>query len=61
MRAVVLYPGEDGYWIAECSSLPGCVSQRHHQARGPEQHQRGYRELAGDGEAHGQLISEERF
>lgn len=27
MRAVVLYPGEDGYWIAECPSLPGCVSQ----------------------------------
>jgi predicted RNase H-like HicB family nuclease len=27
MRVVVLYPGEDGYWIAECSSLPGCISQ----------------------------------
>lgn len=27
MRQVVLYPGEDGYWIAECPSLPGCVSQ----------------------------------
>jgi predicted RNase H-like HicB family nuclease len=23
----VLYPGEIGYWIAECPSLPGCVSQ----------------------------------
>lgn len=23
----MLYPGEDGYWIAECPSLPGCVSQ----------------------------------
>jgi len=22
-----LYPGEDGYWVAECPSLPGCVSQ----------------------------------
>lgn len=28
MREVVIYPGEDGYWIAECPSLPGCVSQR---------------------------------
>jgi predicted RNase H-like HicB family nuclease len=27
MRQVVLYPGEDGYWLAECPSLPGCVSQ----------------------------------
>ena len=27
MRQVVIYPGEDGYWVAECHSLPGCVSQ----------------------------------
>lgn len=27
MREVVLYPGEDGYWVVECPSLPGCVSQ----------------------------------
>ena len=27
MRQVVIYPGEDKYWIAECPSLPGCVSQ----------------------------------
>jgi hypothetical protein len=27
MRQVVLYPGEDGYWVAECPSLPGCVTQ----------------------------------
>ena len=27
MRQVVLYPGEDGYWVAECPSLPGCLSQ----------------------------------
>ena len=27
MRQVIIYPGEDGYWIAECPSLPGCVSQ----------------------------------
>ena len=27
MRQVVVYPGEDGYWVAECPSLPGCVSQ----------------------------------
>ena len=27
MRQVIIFPGEDGYWIAECPSLPGCVSQ----------------------------------
>ena len=27
MREAIIYPGEDGYWIAECPSLPGCVSQ----------------------------------
>ena len=27
MRQVILYPGEIGYWVAECPSLPGCVSQ----------------------------------
>ena len=23
----MIYPGEDGHWVAECPSLPGCVSQ----------------------------------
>jgi predicted RNase H-like HicB family nuclease len=27
MRQVIVYPGEDGFWIAECPSLPGCISQ----------------------------------
>jgi predicted RNase H-like HicB family nuclease len=27
MRQVLIYPGMDGYWVAECPSLPGCVSQ----------------------------------
>ena len=27
MRQVFIHPGEDGYWVAECPSLPGCVSQ----------------------------------
>ena len=27
MRQVLIYPGEDGYWVAEVPSLPGCVSQ----------------------------------
>jgi predicted RNase H-like HicB family nuclease len=27
MRQVVIHPGEDGFWIVECPSLPGCISQ----------------------------------
>lgn len=27
MRQVILYPGADGYWVAEVPSLPGCISQ----------------------------------
>lgn len=27
MRQVIIYPGEDGYWVAECPSLPGCITQ----------------------------------
>jgi predicted RNase H-like HicB family nuclease len=27
MRQVVIYPGENEYWVAECPSLPGCISQ----------------------------------
>ena len=27
MRQVIITPGEDGFWVAECPSLPGCISQ----------------------------------
>lgn len=27
MRQVILYPGVDGFWIADCLSLAGCISQ----------------------------------
>jgi len=27
MRQVIIRFGEDGYWVAECPSLPGCISQ----------------------------------
>lgn len=26
-RTVLLYPDEDGYYVAEVPSLPGCISQ----------------------------------
>ena len=27
MRQIIIYPGEDGYWVAQCLSLPPCISQ----------------------------------
>lgn len=27
MRQVLIYQDEEGSWIAECPSLPGCISQ----------------------------------
>jgi len=27
MHQVIVNPGEDGFWVAECPSLPGCISQ----------------------------------
>ena len=27
MRQIVITRGEDGFWVAECPSLPGCVTQ----------------------------------
>ena len=27
MRQAIVYSGEDGFFVAECPSLPGCISQ----------------------------------
>jgi len=27
MRQAIIYKGEDNNWVAECPSLPGCISQ----------------------------------
>ena len=27
MRQIVIYPGQDNFWLAECPSLHGCISQ----------------------------------
>ncbi|HLO48815.1 MAG TPA: type II toxin-antitoxin system HicB family antitoxin [Kamptonema sp.] len=27
MRQVIIHPEPDGYWVVECPSLPGCISQ----------------------------------
>ncbi|NNJ11965.1 type II toxin-antitoxin system HicB family antitoxin [Chloroflexales bacterium ZM16-3] len=32
LRQVVITPGEDGWFVAEVPSLPGCISQGHTRA-----------------------------
>ncbi len=27
MRQVIMYKEDDGYWVVECPSLKGCISQ----------------------------------
>jgi predicted RNase H-like HicB family nuclease len=27
VRQVIIFRGGDGFWVAECPSLPGCLSQ----------------------------------
>ena len=27
MREVIIFSGTDNFWVAECTSLPGCISQ----------------------------------
>lgn len=27
MRQVIISKGEDGFWVSQCPSLPGCISQ----------------------------------
>jgi predicted RNase H-like HicB family nuclease len=27
MRQIIMHLDEDGYWVVECPSLPGCISQ----------------------------------
>jgi predicted RNase H-like HicB family nuclease len=61
MREVVIYPGEDGYWVAECPSLPGCVSQGKTKAEtivNVREAIEGWIETA---TAHGQTVPEETF
>ena len=36
MRQVVVYHGEDNYWVVECPSLPGCISQGNNRAEALE-------------------------
>jgi predicted RNase H-like HicB family nuclease len=62
MRQVVLYPDlEDGGWIAEVPSLPGCVSQGETKEETLRNIQDAIETWIEGAEAVGQVVPQERF
>jgi len=61
MRAVVLYRGEDGYWVAEVPSLPGCVSQGKTKSDAIANIREAIEGWIESAQAHGQPIPDEPF
>lgn len=61
MRQVIIYPGEDGYWVAECPSLPGCVSQGKTKEEAITNIKEGIRGYVAALEEDHLLVPEERF
>ena len=61
MRQVVLHPGEDGYWVAECPSLPGCISQGETRDTAIANIKEAIREYVAALEEDGLPVPEERF
>jgi predicted RNase H-like HicB family nuclease len=61
MREVVIFPGEDGYWVAECPSLPGCVSQGKTKAEAIANIREAIQGWIETATAHGQNVPEETF
>ncbi|MBI4771080.1 MAG: type II toxin-antitoxin system HicB family antitoxin [Chloroflexi bacterium] len=61
MRQVVVYRGEDDQWVAECPSLPGCITQgttRDEAVRNVREAIRGYIAAL---EEDGLLVPQEHF
>ena len=61
MRQVVIYPDEDGNWVGECPSLPGCVTEgktREEAIRNAKEAIEGCEEVL---RAHGKPVPQERF
>ena len=61
MREVVIYRGEDGYWVAECPSLPGCVSQGKTKAETIANVREAIEGWIETAKARGQAVPEETF
>jgi predicted RNase H-like HicB family nuclease len=61
MREVVIYPGEDSWWVVECPSLPGCISQGRTKAEAIANIREAIDAWIETAQAHGQPIPEETF
>ncbi len=61
MRQVLIYPGEDGYWVAECPSLPGCISQGETKAEAITNINEAVDAYVGTLQEDGLAVPEERF
>jgi len=61
MRQVLLYRGEDGLVVAECPSLPGCVSQGETQESALENIREAIQAYIGALEADHLPVPEEHF
>ena len=61
MRAVVIHPGEDGWWVAEVPSLPGCASQGKTKAEAIANIREAIEGWMETAAAHGQPIADEDF
>ena len=58
MRQVIMYPGEDGYWVVECPSLPGCISQGKTEDEAIENIKEAIELWIEDAQANGEVIPE---
>jgi len=61
MRQVIVRSGEDGYWVAECASLPGCLSQGRTRAEALDNIREAIRGYVAALEEDGLPVPEERF
>ena len=61
MRVVVLHSGEDGFWVAECPSLQGCISQGQTKAEAITNIKEAIEGWIETARAHGQPVPEETF
>jgi len=61
VRQVIVYPGEDGWWVVECPSLPGCVSQGETKERALVNIKEAIQEYVAALTADGLPVPEERF
>ncbi len=61
MRGVVIYRGEDGSWIAECPSLPGCISQGESKTEAIDNIREAIAGWIETANAHGEVVPEETF